>query len=140
MRASRPRTARSTPIRLAILAALAAGLTWGCQSSLPQDEPATESNLTAGMTKKTIRKGVTTQAEVVEVFGPPDLVTHKDDMQVWTYDKISNRIETSSGYFNVLIAGVGSKRATSSSTSTMLIIYFDSHDVVQDYRLSVVKF
>ncbi len=110
--------------------------TTGCNSP----EPAAPSNLTAGMVKKTIEKGTTTQAEVLEVFGPPDLVTHKDDLQVWTWDKIRYEVTSSGSYLTVLIAGVGGQRASSSSQSTMLIIYFDAQDIVRDYRLSVVKF
>ncbi len=111
----------------------------GCATSTTAP-PVTESNLTPGMAKATIVKGKTIQAEVIEVFGPPDLVTHRDDMQIWTYDKIRYEVETSGGYLTVLIAGAGGRRARSSSTSTMLIIYFDSNDIVQDYRLSMTRF
>ena len=111
----------------------------GCARSNTAPLP-TESNLTAGMAKKTIVKGSTTQAEVMEIFGPPDLLTHKDDMQIWTYDKIRYDIESSGNYFTILIYGRESSRARSSSTSTMLIIYFDSNDIVQDYRMNVTRF
>lgn len=111
----------------------------GCAESNTSPLP-TESNLTAGMAKKTIVKGQTTQAEVMEIFGPPDLVTHKDNIQVWTYDKIRYDVESSDGYLTVLLAGVGGRKARSSSTSTMLIIYFDSNDKVIDYRMSVTRF
>jgi hypothetical protein len=111
----------------------------GCAESNKSPIPK-ESNLTAGMAKKTIVKGQTTQAEVTEIFGPPDLVTHKDNMQVWTYDKIRYDVESSDGYLNVLVAGAGGHKAHSSSTSTMLIIYFDSNDKVIDYRMSVTRF
>lgn len=111
----------------------------GCTPS-DTTPPPTQSNLTAGMAKKTIIKGQTTQAEVTEIFGPPDLITHKDNMQVWTYDKIRYDVESSNGYLSVLVAGVGGGRTRSSSTSTMLIIYFDSNDKVVDYRMSVTRF
>ena len=65
----------------------------GCSKSNTSPLP-TESNLTAGMAKKSIVKGSTTQAEVMEIFGPPDLLTHRDDMQIWTYDKIRYDIES----------------------------------------------
>jgi hypothetical protein len=112
---------------------------FGCAPSNTDLLP-TQSNLTAGMAKKAIVKGQTTQAEVTEIFGPPDLVTHKDNMQVWTYDKIRYDVESSNGYLNVLVAGIGGNKARSSSTSTMLIIYFDSNDKVVDYRMSVTRF
>ena len=121
------------------LLTVAVGLLVGCQPSQTA-QTVTESNLTAGMAKKTIVKGQTTQAEIMETFGPPDLLTHKDDMQIWTYDKIRYDIQSSEGYLTVLIAGVAGGSTRSSSTSTMLIIYFDSKDVVKDYRLSVTRF
>jgi hypothetical protein len=124
---------------LVILVVLWAIIGSGCAESNISPLP-TESNLTAGMAKKTIIKGQTTQAEVTEIFGPPDLVTHKDNLQVWTYDKIRYDVESSNGYLNVLIAGIGGSKARSSSTSTMLIIYFDSNDIVRDYRMQVTRF
>jgi outer membrane protein assembly factor BamE (lipoprotein component of BamABCDE complex) len=111
----------------------------GCQSPRA-DSDAQRSNLTAGMVKAKIEKGATTQTEVLEVFGPPDLVTHKDGVDVWTYDKTSYDLESHNSYFTVLVAGASSRQARSSSTSTMLILYFDERDVVSDYRLSAVKF
>lgn len=124
---------------LTLIALMSSLILVGCATS-SSSPPATESNLTPGMAKKTIVKNQTTQAEVLEVFGPPDLVTHKGDMQVWTYDKVSHDITTSGGYFTVLIAGASSKSQKSSSTSTMLIIYFDKNDIVQDYRMHRIRF
>ncbi len=108
----------------------------GCVSN----DDAIRSNLTPGMVKLSIQKGLTSQAEVMEIFGPPDLVTHRDDLQVWTYDKIRYDVRSSGGYLNVLVAGSNSATLRSSSTSTMLIIYFDSADTVRDYRLSTTRF
>lgn len=96
----------------------------------------TESNLTAGMAKATIQKGATTQAEIMEVFGPPDLVTHRDDLQIWTYDKIRYDVRSDAG--TLFLYSAGSTR--SSSTSTMMIIYFDKADIVREYRMSVTRF
>lgn len=113
-------------------------LSAGCR---PDTAPATtSSNLTAGMAKRTITKGVTTESSVAEVFGPPDLVTHNEAGEVWTYDKIHNEVDNSGGYLTVGVIGIGSGGTRSSSTSTMLIIYFDAKDVVRDYRMSVSRF
>jgi len=120
-----------------VSAILACLLAFGCASNT---EPVKPSNLTAGMAKKNIAKGQTNQAEVMEVFGPPDMVTHRDGLQIWTYDKVRYDMETSGGYLTVLLAGAGSSRTRSASTSTMLIIYFDERDVVKDYRLNVTRF
>jgi len=113
---------------------------YGCQSSGDAEPPAGKSNLTAGMAKKSIVKGQTTQADCMEIFGPPDLVTHRDNIQIWTYDKVRYDVQSSGGYLNVIVAGGESRRTTSASTSTMLILYFDSRDIVTDYRLNTVRF
>ena len=124
---------------LAFVVLFVALLIFGCSQDAANDS-VQQSNLTAGIAKKTITKDQTTQAEVMEVFGPPDLVTHKDDMQVWTYDKIRYDIQSSGSYFTVLLYGTENSKLKSSSTSTMLIIYFDNQDIVRDYRLNVTRF
>lgn len=125
-------------MRFSLLLIACAAIT-GCHTTHHTGE-ADRSNLTAGMTKKTVVKGQTTQAEILEVFGPPDLVTHRDNIQIWTYDKTRYDVQASSGYLTVLLAGTTSERVTSSSVSTMLIVYFDGKDVVTDYRLNTYKF
>jgi hypothetical protein len=123
------------PALLAILLTLIAAA--GCSS---MDNTPSNSALTPGEVKRTIVKGETSQAECIEVFGSPDLVTHRDGMQIWTYDKTSYDYHKESGYFTVILAGTGGDRIRSTSRSTMLILYFDEQDIVQDYRLSAVKF
>jgi len=112
----------------------------GCTSGKTAQGIAKESALTPGMTKKYIRPGKTTQSEVLEIFGPPDLVTHKAGKDVWTYDKASHEISATEGYLTILIAGISGGRRSESSRSVMLMIYFDENDVVMDYNLSAAKF
>jgi len=126
--------------RLVLLSVVAGAIT-ACQSGSRAGEPLEQkSALSAGGVKITVRKGETTQAQVLEAFGTPDLVTHKDGQEVWTYDKTSYDYESHSSYFNVLIYGQSGDRSRSTSRSTMLMVYFDPRDVVSDYRLSVIKY
>ena len=97
---------------------------------------AKQSNLTPGMVKLKIQKGETSQAEILEVFGPPDQTTHKGDVEVFTYDKISNYVRADRG--GLLFYEAGSVR--SSSVSILLILYFDDNDIVYDYRLDQIKY
>jgi outer membrane protein assembly factor BamE (lipoprotein component of BamABCDE complex) len=117
----------------------------GCSESRP-------SALTPGATKKHIKPGETTQAEVVEVFGTPNIITRKDGYEMWVYDKVSSKQTTAvfgggglgggaggSGFGGGgLGGGVGSTER--SETTVMLIVYFDEHDVVRDYKISQTKF
>jgi len=113
----------------------------GCATIKPTaQEIAKESALTPGMAKKYIYPGKTTQTEVLEIFGPPDLVTHKGGRDVWTYDKLSHEVSTSGGYLTILLAGVSGESGRRASRSIMLIIYFNESEVVMDYKLSSSKF
>ncbi len=120
-------------------------LVLGCSQSNP-------SALTPGAAKKHILPGQTTQAEVIEVFGTPNVITRKDGGEMWVYDKVSSK--TTSAAFGAggvgagwnhsgfggggLAGGVGSTER--SETTVMLIIYFDENDVVKDYKMSQTKF
>lgn len=127
--------------RITMLLAGLVLLVSGCASSYGTKQGAAkESALTPGMTKKFIYPGKTTQTEVLEVFGPPDLVTRKSGTEVWTYDKISQDVTTSGGFITIFIAGYSKGSSHSHNRSSMVIIYFDKNEVVRDYNLSVSNF
>ena len=110
------------------------------------------SALTPGMAKKHIQIGVTTQAEVIEVFGSPNIITRKEGGEMWVYDKVSS--QTTSAAFGItggaaghgdyagggggVGGGIGSTER--SETTVMLIIYYDKNDVVRDYKITQTKF
>jgi outer membrane protein assembly factor BamE (lipoprotein component of BamABCDE complex) len=129
--------------RIAIVSVLLCAL-------LPACTQQQSSSITPGAAKKHIQPGTTTQADVVEVFGTPNIITRKDGGEMWVYDKISSR--TTSAAFGIgglggggggfggggLAGGVGSTER--SETTVMLIIYFDQNDIVRDYKISQTKF
>jgi len=108
--------------------------------------------ITPGAAKKHIQPGTTTQAEVVEIFGTPNIITRKHGGEMWVYDKVSSRQTSAafgigglgggagSGGFGGggLAGGVGSSER--SETTVMLIVYFDENDTVRDYKISQTKF
>ena len=118
-------------------------------SACSQSRP---SALTPGAVKKHIERGVTTQAEVIELFGTPNVITMKEGYEMWVYDKVSSRLTTRAFGIGGLGGGVGSGgagggavsgRAGSverSETTVMLIVYFGENDVVSDYKISQTKF
>lgn len=82
------------------------------RQDLPGPEPRSElqpraSALTPGMIGKNIQKGKTTQAEVMEIFGPPDMVTRSGSGEMWGYDKVSREVAESA---------TGAKAGASSSS------------------------
>ena len=108
----------------------AAFLLSGCASV----QPVEKGNLTPGMAKTKIIKGQTTQNEVLEVFGAPNIVTkNKSGNEVWTYDKASIETGTSDVYGTILIAGGSGSRSSTSARTFTLMIEFDEKNVVKDF-------
>ena len=118
-----------------LLLAAAVLLTSGCTTSQPKEDTAS-SNLTVGEVKMTIIKGQTTQAEVMQHFGSPNLVTrNSDNEEVWGYNKMSYETKSGSDYGTLILFG-GSKAVTSATTKSFdLIITFDAKDVVKEYKV-----
>ena len=108
----------------------------GCkEASHTQDS----STLTAGMAKTKIINGVTTQTELLEVFGSPNIITkNKSGNEVWTYDRVAMERSHEEGYWNILVAGKGGNSQTTSTKTFTLMIEFDGDGIVKDnsYRAS----
>ena len=94
--------------------------------------PTHKSNLTFGVVKSKIQKGVTTQEEILQIFGSPNLTTkNKSNNEVWSYNKMS--VQEKAGRTDFFMGQKAS--ASSSSQSFDLIITFDDKDVVKDYSV-----
>jgi outer membrane protein assembly factor BamE (lipoprotein component of BamABCDE complex) len=109
----------------------------GCSASQPKQK----SNLTFGNVKKNIVKGKTSQAEVVQLLGSPNIVTkNAKGEEVWTYTRQSYDAE-SGGFGGGVILFGGNKAFSSASTSSFdLILTFNKADVVEDYSVVSSQF
>lgn len=74
-------------------------------------QPTTQSALTPGMIKKHIELNKTTQAEVLAMFGPPNMITSTGNGgEMWGYDKMSREVAQSSlGTTDATVGGIGGK-------------------------------
>ena len=91
-----------------------------------------QSNLTFGVVKSKIEKGKTSQSEILQIFGSPNLTTkNKSNNEVWSYNKMS---VSSKGGNSIFLDG---SRASISSNSQSfdLIIIFDENDIAIDYSV-----
>ena len=128
--------------------ALGAALALSPIVAAAKDDPDT---LTHGMVQMTLRVGQTTQAQVLESFGAPNITTmDAAGEEMWVYDRHATVTSDSSGGFSVGLGlagggdGVGgggvlgfgkNKSKSSSSSRTMtLVIKFNSVKVVSDFR------
>jgi uncharacterized lipoprotein YajG len=99
----------------------------GCVTTQTDTPPIGKSNLTSGQVSLTLKKDKTTQAEVVETFGAPNLVTQNaSGEEVWTYQRNATVANASSsqGYATIILAGISSKSSgfeQSSRTMTLII-------------------
>lgn len=113
-----------------------------------------KSSLTFGMIKKHLIKGETNQADIIELFGVPNIMTkNKSGEEVWTYDKIAvSSIEAGGGggigaggaAGNALLGGgvgvAGRSTTTSSKSITLVITFFGDKDIVKDYAVMAQEF
>jgi hypothetical protein len=132
--------------------------------ALPQSS-AQKSNLTAGMVKKYVKVGKATQADLLTVFGAPNIITRdRDGNEVWTYDRQSiasvSEIAAWNAGGSVTAAGAGLAGSTPiggvaagggsagkssntgqvSSATFTLMLTFGANDVVKDYRMMATQF
>ena len=122
-------------------------------------EPVTTRNseLTHGNVKLNLEVGVTTQAEVLDVFGAPNITTmDSQGQEVWTYQRAASASQSVSNHnsWTIILGAVGgsvggiggvgggSTAVGSESTSRMitLIIKFDKNDLVSDFRSRASNF
>lgn len=111
----------------------------------------TANKLTHGMVQLTLRVGQTTQVEILEAFGAPNITTlDGSGREVWVYDRHATVSASKDSGFSIgvlvgaasgdAIAGSGlgfgkSKSNTSESTRAMtLIIKFDETKKVVDFK------
>ena len=117
-------------LSLSILFPVVLALAAGCAKIAdPSTDPIGKSNLTAGQVSLTLKKGITQQSEVVEVFGAPNLVTQNaDGEEVWTYQRHATvgSSASNSAYATIILLGgsTGSSGFEQSSRTMTLIIKF----------------
>ena len=111
---------------------------FGC---VPAQEPVTTRNstLTQGNVQLHLKVGETTKAEVLNVFGSPNVTTRQGDgLEVWSYQRSAQVSQSTSqdAYFTILLAGQSGSSSGFQTSSRMitLIIYFDAQDVVVDFK------
>lgn len=107
--------------------------------------------MTHGLVQMTMTVGETTQLEVLEAFGAPNITTiDATGQEVWTYHKHAtvSQSKTKSKSFGILFGAVGSVLGggvgggasstnsgfEQSTRSMILIIKFDKQNVVSDFR------
>ncbi len=85
-----------------------------------------------------LRVGETTQADVLDIFGPPNIATiDGSQREVWSWQKNATVTQSASArdYFTIVLLG-GSRSASGfeqTQRTLTLIIKFDEHKVVSEF-------
>ena len=153
-----------------VLAAAAGGCSSDKKTTEQVDNPAAgtaerPSNLSYGSVTATVKKGVTTQNDLIQLFGGPNIsTTDKDGTEVWVYERTSSMNDTAGSssdksfdaFFNVaggggnVSAGGGAgasarsqndRRTSVNSVRTLtVIVKFNPDKTVKDYEARAAYF
>lgn len=122
-----------------ILIALGCATLAACATPAPAPVDQRNSALTSGNVSMNLKVGETTQAQVLEVFGAPNIVTMDGGRNtVWSYQRHATVAQASgsSNYWTIVLTGGANQAAGFSETqrTITLIIKFDNNNVVSDFR------
>ena len=102
------------------------------------------SSLTQGSVQMNVIEGKTTKAEILEIFGAPNITTRDSSgTEVWTYQRAGQAAQSSSnsGGWTVLFERSYEQSGFSSSSRMMtLIIKFSLNDIVSDFSSRTSNF
>ena len=102
------------------------------------------SSLTQGSVQMNVIEGKTTKAEILEIFGAPNITTRDSSgTEVWTYQRAGQAAQSSSdsGGWAVLFERSYEQSGFSSSSRMMtLIIKFSLKDIVSDFSSRTSNF
>ncbi|MSR09715.1 MAG: hypothetical protein EXR82_09400 [Gammaproteobacteria bacterium] len=111
----------------------------GCFVPQPQPVTTRNSELTHGNVQLNVKVGETTQTQVLETFGAPNITSiDGSGQEVWTYQRQATVSQSTSGknYWTIILAG-GSTEASGfeqTQRTMTLIIKFDASKIVSDFK------
>ena len=120
-------------------------------SCASQSEKDTKNPFDPSTLKENLVEGKTTQTQMMQTFGAPDMVTEDSSKEdVWTYSQtkhVSNGSNLNSGITAFLPIpmlawadiGGGVSNNESASKSVTLMVYFNKKKVLKSYQINKVK-
>jgi len=110
---------------------------WSCAASSPE----VEKSFTHGAVQLNLKKGETTQNEVLNKFGAPNIATlDGDGHEVWTYQKHARVTQSNGGHTTIVVDGASTGTVSETSRTMTLIIKFDENKVVSDFKSMYTSF
>lgn len=95
-------------------------------------------------------KGKTTQTQVIETFGAPDIVEKTPDGSMWAYNRRANESSSLGGGVSHYIAAAGlwnwtgmnvnGEQSSSSTNNASLVLYFGANKTLRTYTYRTEKY
>ena len=92
-----------------------------------------KSGITHGTVQLHLEKGKTTQAEVLDKFGSPNIATTDGEEEIWTYQKHGSTSKSAGAAGSLLFVGGSTSGFSQSSRTMTLFIRFNSSKIVSDF-------
>lgn len=105
---------------------------YGCNTATTEYDK--NSGITHGTVQLNLQKGVTTQTEVLEKFGSPNITTTDGDMEVWTYQKHGSTSKSSGAGGSLILIGGSTSGFSQNSRTMTLIIKFNKDKIVDEFN------
>jgi outer membrane protein assembly factor BamE (lipoprotein component of BamABCDE complex) len=119
-------------------------LTAACSS-----DKASHSKINALEVTDKLVKGKTTQAQVIEDFGTPDIVEKTPEGDMWAYNRHANESQSVGAgafhYASVFAStwsgmDVDGRQSSSSTKTASLVLYFNSNKTLRTYTFRTEKY
>jgi outer membrane protein assembly factor BamE (lipoprotein component of BamABCDE complex) len=121
--------------------AVSIAMALGACTSIGSGADAQPSNMTQGMVQLTLEVGKTTKANVLDVFGAPNITTRDGaGREVWSYQRHATVSRGQKNFVTIFLAGATATGFEKSSRTMTLIIKFDDKDVVVDFDSMYTSF
>lgn len=127
------------------LTVLMSVFTISCSSNKPS-----QTKINALEVSEKLIKGKTSQKEVLETFGAPDVVEKTPDGDMWAYARHTNESESLGGgvshyisqaaLWNFTGLSAGGDKSSSSTSSASLVVYFNQQKFVKTYTFRTEKY
>lgn len=114
---------------------------FACLTSCVQNDSLRNSALTHGQVQMSLQKGVTTQTQILETFGAPNITSlDSNGCEVWTYQRHASKSRGSSSYASLGLIGASADGFEQSSRAMTLIIKFNKNKIVSDFNSQYSSF
>lgn len=104
-------------------------------------DPIKNSGLTHSQVQMNVVVGKTTQTDILEAFGAPNITTISgDSREVWTYQRHASIARSSGSHATAVLIGFGSSGFERTMRTMTFIVKFNRDKIVSDFKSMASNF